>query len=83
MMITTSELDDGSIQILRDYIDELLLCVFPPLHANSFNQLMGDIGTWNAKGKTYSFQNIKAEIHRVYVLQSHRMCPACALPTGD
>ena len=33
MMITTSELDDGSIQILRDYIDELLLCVFPLLHA--------------------------------------------------
>lgn len=28
-MITSSELDDGSIQILRDYINELLLCVFP------------------------------------------------------
>ena len=29
MMISSSELDDGSIQILRDSIDELLLCVFP------------------------------------------------------
>ena len=33
MMITTSELDDRSIQILRDYIDELHLCVYPLLHA--------------------------------------------------
>jgi hypothetical protein len=28
-MITSSELDDWSIQILRDYINELLLWVFP------------------------------------------------------
>ena len=47
------------------------------------NQQMGNIGIWNAKGKTYSCQNIKAEIHPIYVLQSHRMCPACALPSDD
>ena len=37
-MITNAELDDGSIQILRDSIDKLLLCVFPLLHVNSITQ---------------------------------------------
>ena len=76
MMISSSKLDEGSIQILRDYVGELLL-------ANSINQQRGNIGTWNTKGKTYSFQNIKADIHRICVFRSQCMCSARALPTAD
>ena len=56
MMITSYELDDGSIQILRDSIDELLLCVFPLLHVNSINQQRDNIGTWNTKRKHIPFR---------------------------
>ena len=53
MTITNAELDDGSVQMLRDSIDELLLCVFPLLYAVSITQHRDNIGTWNTKGKTY------------------------------
>ena len=60
MMITSSELDDGSIQILRDSIDELLLCVIPLLHVNSINHHRDNIDTWSTKRKTYSFSDYQS-----------------------
>jgi hypothetical protein len=72
-MVVSSTMDAESIGLVKDYVNELLLCVLA-LHHSFSHELTIYADSLRLSGIGYSLQSIKVRVYNIKISRGHSTC---------